>query len=71
MLYIKRLCLDNKIHYKEICGLLNVSHSTYMCILNNSGPFKLEYLIKIKEYFVSKNILTEDFDVGDFLNDVD
>ncbi len=71
MLYIKKLCIKNTIYFRDVCKVLNVSKSTLWNILNNNGRYKLEYLIKFKDYFVSKKILTEDFDVGDFLNEVD
>ncbi len=70
MLYLKRLCIDNKISYRDFCGQYNVSMSLYFNALNGVN-FSVLTLLKFKEYFVCKKILNEDFDIGLFLHFVD
>ena len=71
MLYLKKICVDNHIDYKEICKFLNISYSFYFGLLNKKVNFNLDILFKFKDFFVKKEILTNEFDIGDFLNEVD
>lgn len=70
MLYLKRLCIDNKISYRDFCRQYNVSRTLYFSALNGVDISVLT-LLRFKEYFVCNKILNEDFDIGLFLHFVD
>ena len=72
MLYIKKLIIENSITYDMLSEVTNKNRDYIRKCVNMQGPnfFTCDVLDMIKEFFVEKNIVSKDFDIGDFLNDV-
>lgn len=71
MLYILFLLKKHKIIVRDLANYLNIGECFLRDLLHNRRSFNLSLLEKCKNYFVSLNILDDDFDIGEFLNDVE
>ena len=70
MLYIAKLLNDNNISKTAIALVLDVRPKQASRKIDNICQFTIKELNILKDWFVKQKILTEDFDIGTFLNDV-
>lgn len=71
MLYVYKLCKDNNITVMSISKLLNMTLKQTSSRLNNKINFSFNDLYILRDYFIERHIIKEDFDIGTFLDDVD
>ena len=71
MLYILFLLKKHKIIVRDLANYLNIGEYSLRDLLHNRRSFNISLLEKCKYFFVSLNILDDDFDIGEFLNDVE
>lgn len=69
MLYIAKLCNDNNISKTAIALILDIRPKQASRKIDNTCQFTIKELYLLKDWFVKQKILTEDFDIGTFLND--
>lgn len=67
MFYLKKILKDNNIKIIDISKELNIKLSLRFCL---HSDFSLMELQKIKKYLVSRNIISKNFDIGCFLDEV-
>lgn len=70
MLYLQYLIDKYKLSRTKLSKYLNLCYSSFQSKLNYKlrAEFTIDELEKLKEYFVKLGLLTNDFDIGDFLN---
>ena len=65
MFYLSLLFKKNKIKLKDISKELKIPFADRFCL---HSDFRLDELKKTKEYLVKNNIITQTFDIGNFLD---
>lgn len=71
MFLIQKILKDNNISIFEICKILNIlSSSTLYCKLTKKRDFSIDDLNTIKDFLIKKEIINNDFDIGNFLNEI-
>ena len=71
MIKLVKILKDNNISYFKIYNdLFNVTRNSFMLKIALKTDFTILELNKIKNYLISLNIIDEDFDIGEFLEDV-
>lgn len=71
MLYLKYLCIKNNISSSMLAKVLKMDARNVRNFLANKHEFSLARLELLKDFFIEQNILTDNFDIGDFLNDAE
>lgn len=64
MLRVYKICLDNQITFCELAKYLNCSYVFVANMLKMKQDISLDYLKKIKNFFVFRNIISSDCDLG-------
>ena len=68
MFYLRKLFKDNKISVRPLEKELNIRFSEKFCL---HSDFTIDDLKKIKRYLVDKQIISSNFDIGNFLDEVE
>ena len=68
MLYIYYFVKKNKLSHLKLANILNICKTGFEAKLYAKNDFTIDELEKLKEYFVKLGLLSNDFDIGDFLN---
>lgn len=71
MIYIEKLRKDNNLSYENISKIMGISRKGCSFKFTLKNDFTIKDLEKIKDYFVILGIIDENFDIGDFLNEVE
>ena len=68
MFYLRKLLKDNNINIGLLSKELNIRLSERFCL---HSDFTIDDLKKIKRYLVDKQIISSNFDIGNFLDEVE
>ena len=71
MFYFQKLLKENYIKRTEMVSYLGLSLPAYKRRLDKTNDFTLNELEDMKMFFVKRNIVGVNFDIGDFLNEVE
>ena len=64
MLRVYKICLDNNITFSELALYLNYSYVAVAHMFKMKFDIKLDTLKLIKSYFVSRNLISSECDLG-------
>ena len=70
MLRLRLLMKNNKITIKKLAIEIGLSEDDLGQRLLKKYDFKIKELEDIKEYFVRERMLHDDFDIGEFLEEI-
>ena len=68
MLRVYRICLDNHITLCDLSVVLGVRYNYVGAMLKMKADFSLNYLYKVRDFLVQKNLIKKDIDIGSLLD---
>ena len=74
MLYLKKLLQENNVTIARLTRALNLPPTTIrmrLCYRTHRTDFTIKMLEDIKAYLVKQNIIPDNFDIGQFLEEVE
>lgn len=72
MLVIRKIFNDNKnLSLYGLSYILGINIGSLRSKLNKSKDFTIEELEKIKNFLIDNKIIDENFDIGEFLNEIE
>ncbi len=70
MTNLRKIIKDNNIKNSEIFTMLGVSRVVFERKSGLHADFKIIELEKIKDYFINLGIISFDYDIGEFLEEI-
>lgn len=70
MTKLRKLIKDNNIKCSEVFTMLGVSRVVFERKSGLHADFKIIELEKIKDFFINLGVVSFDYDIGDFLEEI-
>ncbi len=71
MFYLQKLLIKNNISIIFLSNYLNIQKTAISKFLHKERDLSIENLNLIKDLFVNKGIISNDFDIADFFDEVE